>query len=50
MSEELYHEEHPLDALREMEEHAAAASVPGNGSGTEDRHQRELEAKWKGNK
>ena len=50
MPEELYHEEHPLDALREMEEHAAAAGAAGDGSGAADRHQREVEAKWKGNK
>jgi hypothetical protein len=49
MSEELYHEEHPLDALREMQEHPAAVSVPGDGAGAADRHQREVEAKWKGN-
>ena len=52
MPEELYHEEHPLDALREMEEHGVStdASAPGDGSGAADRHQREVEAKWKGNK
>jgi cytochrome b subunit of formate dehydrogenase len=58
MPEELYHEEHPLDALREMEGRvnataaspSLAASAPGDGSAADDRHQREVEAKWKGNK
>jgi cytochrome b subunit of formate dehydrogenase len=43
MPEELYQEEHPLDALREMEQHAAA------GASSPDPHQRAVEAKWKGN-
>jgi cytochrome b subunit of formate dehydrogenase len=56
MAEELYHEEHPLDALREMEERASAppaavvAPAAGDGSRAADRHQQELEAKWKGKK
>jgi cytochrome b subunit of formate dehydrogenase len=50
MPEELYHEEHPLDALREMEEHPVATAAPGDGAGRADRHQREVEAKWKGSK
>jgi cytochrome b subunit of formate dehydrogenase len=55
MSEELYHEEHPLDALRTMEERDAAvvgvaATTASHGSDSTDPHQRELEAKWKGNK
>ena len=56
MSRELYHEEHPLDALREMEEQAeaaaalsVAAAAHGHPSDAADRHQRDLEAKWKGN-
>ncbi len=53
MSEELYHEEHPLDALRQMEEQpvaaaAAVGSATSHASGPADRHQRDLEAKWKG--
>ena len=47
MSEELYHEEHPLDALRHMEQQTSAA---GAGDGSPDRHQGDVEAKGKGNK
>ena len=47
MSEELYHEEHPLDALRHMEQQTRAA---GAGDGSPDRHQGDVEAKGKGNR
>jgi hypothetical protein len=47
MSEELYHEEHPLDALQQMQENAEAAAAVSTSVAAHG--QREVEAR-KGNK
>jgi cytochrome b subunit of formate dehydrogenase len=50
MSEELYHEEHPLDALRHMEQQTSAAGAGASGDGSRNRREAEVETKGKGNK